>query len=81
LELRRWKAFLRLNGQTMDSEEDILNEFSGFVSALSRIGIEYSIIVNVEGGRTKRFSRQTGPLDPIAHRAQPCRRAEQRLGR
>jgi hypothetical protein len=81
LELRRWKAFLRLNGQTMDSEEEILNEFSGFVSALSRIGIEYSIVVNVEGCRTKLSSGQTRPLDPIAHTARPSRRTEQRLGR
>jgi hypothetical protein len=50
LEIRRWKAFLRLNGETLvEHDQDILNEFKGFVQALKRVGIEYSIIVNVEG--------------------------------
>jgi hypothetical protein len=62
LEIRRWKAFLRLNGETLaESDEDILNEFKGFVHTLKRVGIDYSIIVNVEGhgaGTLTRRARQ-----------------------
>lgn len=50
--IRRWKAFLRLQGETQaERDEDILNEFKGFVQALKRVGIDYSIVVNVEEGR------------------------------
>ena len=53
MQSRKWKAFLRLQGETLvDNDEDILNEFSGFVQQLKRVGVEYSIIVNVEGGDT-----------------------------
>lgn len=59
MEPRRWKAFLRLTGQTLvDNEDDILNEFKGFVSVLDKVGIDYSIIVNVERGRTERLSSE-----------------------
>ena len=40
----------------VERDEDILNEFKGFVQALKRVGVEYSIIVNVEGGRTEHLN-------------------------
>ncbi len=59
LEIRRWKAFLRLTGETLvDRDEDILNEFKGFVQALKRVGVDYSIVVNVEGGKTQLLGPQ-----------------------
>jgi hypothetical protein len=59
LEVRSWKAFLRLNGETLvERDEDILNEFKGFVQSLKRVGIDYSIIVNVEGRRAGTLTRQ-----------------------
>jgi hypothetical protein len=59
LEVRSWKAFLRLNGETLvERDADILNEFKGFVQALERVGIDYSIIVNVEGRRAGTLTRQ-----------------------
>jgi hypothetical protein len=59
LEVRRWKAFLRLTGETLvERDEDVLNEFKGFVQALKRVGIGYSIIVNVEGRRAGTLTRQ-----------------------
>ena len=52
MEIRRWKAFLRLTGETLaDRDDEILNEFTGFVQALKRVGIDYSIVVTVEEGQ------------------------------
>ena len=63
LENRRWKAFLRLTGETLvERDDEILDEFKGFVNALKRVGVDYSIIVNVEGGRAERFLGRTGPI-------------------
>jgi hypothetical protein len=63
MELRRWKAFLRLNGETLvESDEDILNEFKGFIQALKSVGIDYSVVVNVERGETETLkSAEHGP--------------------
>ena len=59
MEVRRWKAFLRLTGETLvERDEDVLNEFKGFVQALKRVGIDYSIIINVEGRRAGTLTRQ-----------------------
>lgn len=58
MEVRRWKAFLRLEGESIvEREEDIMNEFKGFVQTLKRVGIDYSIIVNVEKGKLEATSR------------------------
>ena len=49
MEVRRWKAFLRLSGESLvDRDDEILAEFKGFAQALKRTGIEYSIVLNVE---------------------------------
>ena len=46
METRKWKAFLRLNGETtVDSSRDILTEFKAMVEYLKSIGIHYSIVV------------------------------------
>lgn len=68
METRRWRAFLRLKGESMvDSDDDILNEFKGFVQALRRIGVEYSIIVKVEGRRIEHLTELTGQFRSITH--------------
>ncbi|TMI26596.1 hypothetical protein E6H30_03375 [Candidatus Bathyarchaeota archaeon] len=46
----KWTAFLKLKGQTsLRNEEEILDEFDGFVQSLQRVGVDYNIIVMVEG--------------------------------
>lgn len=58
MEVRRWKAFLRMEGEMLvERDEDIMNDFKGFVQTLKRVGIDYSIVVNVEKGRLERTSR------------------------
>ena len=50
---------MRLNGETLvERDEDILNEFKGFVQALKRAGIDYSVVVNVEESRTDRLTKR-----------------------
>lgn len=49
MEARRWKAFVRLSGESVvDRDEEILTEFKGFAQSLNRTGIEYSIFLKVE---------------------------------
>jgi hypothetical protein len=46
----RWTAYMKLKGQTWArKEEDILDEFDGFVQSLRGVGVDYNIIVMVEG--------------------------------
>ena len=81
LENRRWKAFLRLTGETMvEKDDEILDEFKGFVNALKRVGVDYSIIVNVEGGRKERFLGGTGPIRATAHTPPSGRRRYESSG-
>jgi len=55
METRRWKAFLRMNGETtVDSSPDILTEFKAMVEYLKSIGIDYSIVVQVEADQAER---------------------------
>src|SRR5438552_18373300 len=75
LENRRWKAFLRLTGETMvERDDEILDEFKGVVKALKRVGGDYSIIVNVEGGREESFLGGTGPIGATEHSPPSSRR-------
>ena len=54
METRKWKAFLRLNGETtVDSSRDILTEFKAMVEYLKSIGIHYSIVVQVEADQAE----------------------------
>jgi hypothetical protein len=47
----RWTAYMKLKGQTSArKEEEILEEFDGFVQSLRGVGVDYNIIVMVEGG-------------------------------
>jgi hypothetical protein len=46
----KWTAYLKLKGQTWArKEEEILEEFEGFVQSLRGVGVGYNIIVLVEG--------------------------------
>jgi hypothetical protein len=50
----RWTAYMKLKGQTWARrEEEILDEFDGFVESLRGVGVDYNIIVMVKG-RTPR---------------------------
>jgi hypothetical protein len=56
IESYKWTAFLKLKGQTsLRNEEEILDEFDGFVQALQRVGVDYNIIVMVEGRAPRRL--------------------------
>jgi hypothetical protein len=45
-----WTAFMKLKGQTWAREkEEILDEFDCFAQSLRDAGVDYSIIVRVEG--------------------------------
>jgi hypothetical protein len=58
METRKWKAFLRMNGETtVDSSQDILTEFKAMVEYLKCIGVDYSIVVQVEAGQGERSQR------------------------
>ena len=46
----RWTAYMKLKGQTWARREDeILEEFEGFVQSLRGVDVDYNIIVMVEG--------------------------------
>jgi hypothetical protein len=46
----RWTAYMKLKGQTWArKEEEILEEFDGFVQSLRGVGVDYNIIVMVQG--------------------------------
>jgi cytochrome c len=67
METRKWKAFLRMNGETsIDTEQDILTEFKAMVEYLKWIGVNYSIIVQVEAGRSE--NSQIARLEQASHR-------------
>jgi hypothetical protein len=51
----RWTAYMKLKGQTWARrEEEILDEFDGFVQSLRSVGVDYNIIVMVEGRAPRR---------------------------
>jgi hypothetical protein len=55
METRRWKAFLRMNGETaVESSQDILTEFKTMVEYLKCIGVDYSMVVQVDAGQAER---------------------------
>ena len=74
METRRWKAFLRMNGETrVDMSQDILTEFKAMVEYLKCIGVDYSMVVQVEAG-------QTGRSQSFALEQVPRRRGSLQLG-
>ena len=74
METRRWKAFLRMNGETpVDTSQEILMQFKIMVDYLKFIGIDYSMVVQVEAGQTERS--QTLALEQT-----PRRRGPEQLG-
>src|SRR5207245_11206447 len=74
IETRKWKAFLRMNGETrVDMSQDILTEFKAMVEYLKCIGVDYSMVVQVEAG-------QTGRSQSFALEQVPRRRGSLQLG-
>jgi len=74
METRRWKAFLRMNGETtVDTSQDVLTEFKVMVEYLKCIGVDYSMVVQVEAGQTERS--RTLVLEQV-----PRRRGSGQLG-
>ena len=64
---RKWKAFVKLNGETIvDNDRDIVKDFTGFAKELERVGVEYSIVVGVGIGSIRRSSARINRLQPIA---------------
>jgi hypothetical protein len=70
METRKWKAFLRMNGETtVDTSQDIMTEFKAMVEYLKCVGVDYSMVVEVEAGQSERAqslaleqtSRRRGP--------------------
>lgn len=61
----KWTAYLKLKGRTLArKEDDILSEFDGFVQSLRAVGVDYKIIVMVEG-RPSRQERSEFPMKNI----------------
>ncbi len=55
MEPLRWKAFLRLRGETsVVHEGEIMDQFDRLVQSFQRAGIDYSLVVLVEGRRHAR---------------------------
>src|SRR2546425_741635 len=60
IESYKWTAFLKLKGQTsLRNEEEILDEFDGLVQSLQRVGVDYNIIVMVEGRAPRQLHLHT----------------------
>ena len=67
LEARRWKAFLRMTGETtVDTEQDILTEFKVMADYMKCIGVNYSMIVHVEAGRTAQSNTVVWSSPPVS---------------
>lgn len=75
--MRRWKAFLRLEGETsVEKDEDIMNEFKGFVQALNRAGIDYSIVVNEEVDQPEKLAGRPKQAASMTHGTSYDKRTE-----
>lgn len=64
----------------VENDEEILNEFNAFVQNLKQVGVDYSVIVNVEGEPTEHFLGGTGQFHSMAHSTAIQRKPVQRLG-
>jgi hypothetical protein len=74
METRKWKAFLKMNGETtVDVGQDMLAECRVIVEYLKCIGVDYSMVVQVEGGQKEGF--QTLALEQT-----PFRRGFRQIG-
>jgi hypothetical protein len=72
METRKWKAFLRMKGETtVDTSQDILTELKAMVEYLNCIGVDYSMVVQVEAGQT--MGSQTLALEQTPLREDPER--------
>jgi hypothetical protein len=60
----RWTAYMKLKGQaSARKEEEILEEFDGFVQSLRGVGVDYNIIVMVEGGVPRQLHSEYAARD------------------
>jgi hypothetical protein len=74
METRKWKAFLRMNGETaVDSGQDIMTEFRAMVEYLKWIGVDYSMVVQVESDQPER-------VQSLAFEQAPRRRETEQPG-
>jgi len=63
----RWTAYMKLKGQTgARREEEILDEFDRFVQSLRGVGVDYNIIVMVEGGVPRQLRPEYAARDTEA---------------
>jgi hypothetical protein len=62
----RWTAYMKLKGRAWArKEEEILDEFDGFVQSLRGVGVDYNIIVMVEGRAPRQLhSGYTKEVEP-----------------
>ena len=64
---RKWAAFVRLKGESVvDSDRDIVKEFTRVAQELERVGIEYSMVVSVDRGPIRQYPSRTGGLQSLA---------------
>lgn len=47
----------------MENDRDIMREFTGFARQLEKVGIDYSIVVNVDGGPVGQFGTRNRRLE------------------
>jgi hypothetical protein len=74
METRKWKAFLKMNGETtVDVGQDMLAECRVIVEYLKCIGVDYSMVVQVEAGQKE--GSQTLALEQT-----PFRRGFRQIG-
>jgi hypothetical protein len=60
----KWTAYMKLKGQTWSRrEEDVLDEFEGFVQSLRGVGVDYNVIVKVEGGVPRQLHHECTESD------------------
>lgn len=63
---RRWKAFLRLKGETLvENDQEIMSEFTGFAKQLEKVGVDYSIVVSVDKGPVQQYIPKAREYRPI----------------
>ena len=65
IESYKWTAFLKLKGKTsLRNEEEILDEFDGFVQSLRGVAVDYNIIVLVEGKAPRQLHSEYNTPEP-----------------
>jgi hypothetical protein len=53
-----------LKGETLvENDRDVMIEFTGFARQLEKVGVDYSIVVSVDGGPVGRFGTKPRELE------------------